>query len=180
MEESLSINRTFTHTKVSPHRHLLITRENANFRGGGGGKPGTHHLHHMTKNNITKNNTNRHHVPPERIYWEYNIPSLTFPPKRQNPESNHEGTPEKSKCRTVYKMSYAFRIRQSHDTQRQNEELFQIKGAQQTDITNDLGFSFPIKGIIGTIDQSEIRFAGWIMVVYEHSFPNFDNCTVIM
>lgn len=78
------------------------------------------------------------------------------------------------------KMSYALQIRQSHDTQRQNDELFQIKGAQQMDITHDLGFSFPIKGIIGTIDQSEIRFAGWIMVVYEWSFPNFDNCTVIM
>ena len=44
---------------------------------------------------------------------------------------------------------------------------------------DDLGCSSSIKGIIGTIDEIQIRMTIKIIVLYQYWFPDFDDWTVV-
>lgn len=149
--------------QVSPHKTLInYRRKNNNFTVE---KPGSHHLHHMIKVNITRNEANRHHVPPERIHGEHNIPSLTFLPKMQNLNlimREHQTNPNwgrSTKCPMLSK--YVSNMKQKDWRFR----LKEIKETWQMNRTHNLDFLFPIKGIIGATGKIWIRSVGQIIVV---------------
>lgn len=108
----------YLHTlKVSPRKTLFnYRRKNNNFTVE---KPGRHHLNHVINHvNITRIERDIHHVPPGRIHWEHNIPSLTFL------SPNHEGTSDETKRRPAYEMPHALQKRQCHEREGHTEELF--------------------------------------------------------
>lgn len=131
-------------------------------------KSGRHHLNQVIKVHNGSNETNRHHVPPDRMHWEeHHIPSLAFLPEMQNLsliKREHQTDPNwgtSTKCPTLFRN---VSVRNQKDRLKPGFRFKVTREVWQTNITPHLGFSFPIKDITGTAGKIWIRSVGGLII----------------
>jgi hypothetical protein len=165
--------QVFTVSKNLLPTLINYRRKNSNFTVE---KPGRHHLNQVIKVHITSSESNRHHVPPDRIHWEeHSIPSLAFLPTMPNLDlikREHQTDLSWGKSTKCPKLFTNVSVMKQQDRPKNCFRLKETRETWQRNLTHNRVFSPPIKNIPRTTGKlrsvdgkhTHVHFLIWVSV----------------